>query len=206
MTRHGHVSDHTDEYGGCFGDVSAVVDTNSRLPDWPFRLPSGRVSICEFDRLLGAGFAPVLEALSADHGDESVSLLVLEPEPSYYRTEYSYLPCFRVDRGALSHGYWAGLSHEPQGDPTGAIAYTANVVALVGSTRAWAIWGQRDWDVALVLSRAEGGSWLRAGVPFVGAREALAEFRAPKGWGKLLTEAEIVTFLGNVEQRGSGPE
>jgi hypothetical protein len=185
-------------------EVLEAVDGNSRLPSWPFLATAGYVSICQFDCLLGSNFAGVLQALSDVHGDNGVTLVVLEPDASYYEREYSYFPGFRLERESLSDGYWASLSYEPEGDPTGAIAYTANVVAVVGSTRAWAVWGQRDWELALVLATAATGDWLSAGIPFMNARDAIRDLRAPSGWSEPLTEIDIATFLRNVEERGSG--
>jgi hypothetical protein len=185
-------------------EVAGAVDTSSRLPDWPFKAPLGYVSICQFDHLLGSGFAPVLEALAASQGDDGISLVVIDPDPSYYRSQYASFPGFRVEPAALRTAYWAGLSREPQGDPSGAIAYTANVVAVVGSTRSWAVWGQRDWELALVLAPAQRGPWLSTGVPFVKSRTEIEELRAPSGWSKPLTHAEVSAFMHNVEQRGSG--
>jgi hypothetical protein len=199
-----HIAKSADEFAACMAEVTEAVDVSSRLPDWPFLAPSGYVSICEFSRLLGSDFVPVLQELAASHGDNEITLVVLEPDPSYYRRAYSHFPGFRIESESLTdEAYWAALSYEPKGDPTGAVAYTADVVAVVGSSRAWAVWGQRDWELALVLAPSEIGDRLRRSLPFVNAREALGDFRGPSGWVKPLTETEIATFLRNIDQRGS---
>jgi hypothetical protein len=204
VTKPVHIPANPNDFSKYLEEISEIFDANLRLPDWPFRVPSGYVSICQFDDVLGSRLVPVLEALSTIHGDTNITLVVLEPDPSYYLGEYSYLPGFRVERESLTDGYWAGLSYEPEGDPTGAIAYTANVVAVVGSSRAWAVWGQRDWELSLVLAPSEIGEPLRRSLPFLNAREARGDFRGPSGWVKPLSETEMATFLRNVEERGAG--
>ncbi len=205
MTKPVHVPANANEFAAYLEKVSEIFDTNLRLPDWPFRAPSGYVSICQFDDVLGSRFVPVLQELSATYGDSEITLAVLEPDPSYYWRAYSHFPGFRLQRESLTdEKYWAALSYEPKGDPTGAVAYTANVVAVVGSSGAWAVWGQRDWELSLVLAPSEIGDRLRSSLPFVDAREALGDFRGPSGWVKPLSETEIATFLRNVEERGAG--
>jgi hypothetical protein len=199
-----HIPESRHEFAACLTEVAEVLDVNLRLPDWPFLAPTGYVSVCQYDHILGVNFVPVLQALSAAHGDGEVTLVTLEPLPSYYWKAYSHFPGFRVERASLPDGYWSGLNREPGGDPAGAVVNTANVVALAGSSHAWAVWGQRDWELGLVLTPTPPGDWLEAGVPFLDAREALVNFRGPRGWTKELTELEIASFLRNVEERGSG--
>jgi hypothetical protein len=186
-------------------EISRAVDTGSRLPEWPFLSVRGYVSICEYDSVLGSWFFPVIHELARVHGDDSITFVVLEPDPSYYMRAYSHFPGFRLAPHVSPDDYWEALSYEPNGDPTGAIAYTANVIALVGSSRRWAVWGQRDWEIALVLAEEQRAPWRDVGVPFLPAREALDKFRGPNGWTKKLSQADINTFLSNVEQRQPNP-
>lgn len=199
MTAEVHIPRDSTEFASFVAEIAEVVDCNSGLPNWPFLASSGHVAICQFDHLLGSRFVPVLQELSANYEDENITLVVLKPDASYYWREYSHMPGFSVERDSLSDGYWVGLSHEPNGDATGAIAYSANVVAIVGSSRAWAVWGQRDWEFALVLTDAQAGTWLNAGIPFVTAREALEHLRAPSGWSMAIAKSDRATFLRNFE-------
>lgn len=193
--------DNADAFASMLADVAGAVDARVRFPDWPFLLPTGHSLICEFDRLLGSGFAPVLEELTRSHRDDDVTLVVLDPAPSYYWREYSHVAGFRVERDSLHEGYWSGLSFRPQGDPTGAFAYTANVVAITGSSRGWAVWGQRDWELALVHDTMAVGRWQDVGIPFAGPRDAIERFRAPSGWSEPLSESAVSTFIENFRER-----
>ncbi len=193
-----------DEFAACQAKAESAVDPAARLPDWPFIRPAGYVAIAQYERLLGTDFVPVLEALAGAYGDEDITLVVIEPDPSYYQQHYGHLPGFRVLRAGLGDGYWAGLSHEPHGDPTGAIAYTADVVAVVGSSGSWAVWGQRDWDLVLVHASTADDAWLKVDVPFVAPHQALEDFTALERSATPLTEAHISTFLRNLDAQTLG--
>lgn len=161
-------------------DSFAVVDASIRLPRSPFRIP-GTTDICQFNWAIGGKFAPVLRALAEHYGDTSVIAGVIEPDPvTYYENGYGYHPKFSLLTSVLTEGaLWERLSFEPEGDPTGAIAFTADIFAIEGSSGQWGVWAQRDWDVALIRSDVTGGQWLAAGVPFTSVDEALTAFVEP---------------------------
>jgi hypothetical protein len=185
-----------DEFAALLSRISSVIGVDNRLPSWPFSSHGGHVAVAQFGRLLSAEFIDVLEVLSTTYGDDKVFLAVLDPAPSYYVANYDFQPGFEVDVAELTTGYWPGVSYEPRGDPTGAIAYTANDVALVGSTGKWAVWGQRDWDLVLVQA-PRAGRWLTAGVPFVSPVEALEYFTAVERRTNPVSPEDLSLFLTN---------
>jgi hypothetical protein len=191
------------EFSAIWSEVAFAINVSARLPDWPFVQVKGHVAIGQYERLLGTDFVPVLEGLAAAHDDSYISLATIDPDPAYYSKHYRHFPGFRVARDALADDYWSGLSLEPGGDPTGAVAYTANVVGIVGSSHAWSVWGQRYWDLVLVHTQIADGPWLRSGFPFVSAEQALTDFTAPPHWQSPFSEAELSTFLGNFRERGT---
>jgi hypothetical protein len=182
-------------------DVRRTVRTDVRLPDWPFAAPLGHVDICQYSLAIEGPFGPVLEALVATYDDETISFVVLDPAPDYYREGYGSYPAFVTgDRVITAQSYWELVSHEPAGDITGAPIYTANTVAIVGSSGAWAVWAERSWDLALVLSQHANGPWTSRGVTFVPVEEALADFTEPDFKVPLSDEARS-RFLRNVRER-----
>jgi hypothetical protein len=169
--------------------VGATLDPEARLPAWPFRPDRAFTHIIEYERVLGGDFAEVLAGLVQAYDDRDVTTVVFDPEPRYYSEAYGILP---------------GLRHEPGGDPTGALAYTANVIAIVGSSGEWSVWGQRDWEIALLCTPHDSGPWLSASVPLFGRDLDLDSIRSPAGWRVALSQEDLKAFRQNIQRRGSG--
>lgn len=189
-------------FGLIVGQIERALDTDRRLPSWPFRADAGNTDICQFSAAIEGPFGSVLQALVDAHGDTTVSLLVLEPTPAYYRENYGSYPGFMIPAQGIAEGYWGAVAHEPGGDPTGSVSYTANVIGIAGSTGAWAVWGERSWDLAIVVSKFVSGPWTSLGVTFVSAESALADFTEPD-FKVPLPEAVRAQFLANVRARGT---
>ncbi|HVK26541.1 MAG TPA: hypothetical protein VM677_34770 [Actinokineospora sp.] len=184
------------------GEVKRTLQTDLRLPEWPFRSAIGNAEVCQFSLAIEGPFGAVLQSLVDAHGDASVSLSVLDPNPNYYRDNYGSFPAFTLPGQAVGQTYWEAVAHEPGGDPTGSVAYTANVVGIAGSTGAWAVWAERSWDLAIVLSQRIGGAWASCGVTFVPADAALADFTEPD-YKVALPPHERAMFLDNIQMRGT---
>lgn len=184
--------------------MAPILATRARLPDLPFRA-RGHIDVCCFDQVLGAQFAGVLAALAGAHGDDAISFAAIEPDPvDFYRRHYGVYPAFTMPVEQLEpDGYADRLTFEPDDDPAGAIAYTANVVALAGSSRQWAVWAERRWAVGLVFSRGGGGPWLDEGVPFATPAEALAGDAEP-GEDATLAADLRVELLRNIRVGRTG--
>ena len=206
MTMDPRFADSDSSFSELVKVINARMSPASRLPDWPFKSPYGFAVIYEYDRILGRDFGSVISSLVSASGDAMVTVVGFEPSPSYYRDAYNFYPGFQVPGRNVRDGYGEGLQYEPGGDPTGAMGDTLNVVAITGTSGAWSVWGQRDWEIGLLLTRDRGGAWLGDDVPRYGHDVNLASIRSPAGWGMPLSDAQIETFEENLRERGSGPD
>ena len=191
-----------DSFAQVLGNLSRVLDPDCRLPNWPFKAPVGNADVCQYSLAIAGTFGPVLQELVDAHGDHSVSLVVFQPTPTYYRAGYGSYPAFTIPGQTIAEAYWGTVAYEPRDDPTGSVTYTANVVGIAGSSGAWAVWGERSWDLAIVLSQHSGGRWLSAGVDFLPVEEALANLTEPD-FKIPLSDHTRSTFLQNVRTRGT---
>jgi hypothetical protein len=187
------------------GSLAARVDLDARLPTWPFRAVSGYATIFEFDRILGGDFADVLAELSRAYGDDAVTALGIDPAPPYHQVEYGHFPAFRIAGESVDVGYYEALRFAPRGDLTGSLGISLNVMAITGSSGAWSVFGERDWEIGLLLTPDRDGPWLEAGVPWFGHDVDLDSIRSPAGWGMPLTAADRDEFARHLRKRRSGP-
>lgn len=175
--------------------VAARVDLDARLPDWPFRGVRGHAVIFEYDRILGGSFGDVLAALVDAYGDDTVTALGVEPPLFYYRDEYGLFPAFRIAGERVRIDYGDALRFEPGGDPTGSLGDSLDVIAISGSSGAWSVFGQRDWEIGLLRTVEPNGVWLDAGVPWFDVDVDLNAIRSPAGWGVALSESDREEFV-----------
>ena len=183
-----------DGYRDALREVDSLVNIDSRFPARPFRSDDGVVSVVEFSRVLGRDFGSVLGALAERFGDERVFLVATSPDPTRYIAIFDTAPAFQVGADALPDGFGDGLIWEPPGEISGALAYTVDEFAIVGTSKKWAIWAQRDWEIAAVHTPTEGGEWEDLAVPFFEKGSDIASTRSPVGWGMVLSEADIDEF------------
>jgi hypothetical protein len=197
-------------FDAILGHVERVVDSGARLPDWPLRnRRTANIDVCQYSHAIEGAFGPVLQSLADFYSDDVVTTLVLEPAPAYYRAQYGAFPIFSLPRRDIAAAFWDCVSFEPEGDPTGAVVNTAGVVTSVGTSGTWAVWAERSWDLAIIMSQTAGGPWLSRGVPFVPVEAALADFTEPDFKTPLSSERRN-TFLENFgpagwDRTGSGP-
>ena len=122
--------------------VDRTFYLSRQLPDMVFRHLVGPTFFCEYEVVLGGGFWPALVSLARLHDDESINLFTVDPDPvRYYFREYGDYACFSLRISASREDYWGAVAESPSGDPTGAIAFTADMIAITGWSGDWGCWG-----------------------------------------------------------------
>ena len=186
------------EYDGFLSRMRQVVDPGKRLPAWPFRSVLGQVDVCEYNEFSDDDFAEALEALARAHDDDRISLVVVDPDPEEYQIrDLKHFPAFSVPTGDIGSSYWEAVSHEPQGDPGGAVLY-ADAFAIFGESGSWAVWGQRDWEVVLVRAEGTTRPWRGQTEIFVSPEVAVQRFIQPELGGSRWSREEIDGFVSRM--------
>ncbi|MFC4110780.1 hypothetical protein [Micromonospora zhanjiangensis] len=168
-----------------------------------FLMPSKFALFCEYEALFAADFWPALTELAAVHGDSVVDLLVIEPNAaSYYIPEYRMYPAFSLPVESNEDRYWDALNEEPEGDITGAVIHSANMIALSGLSARWGIWADRHLGIAVVQGAPiedDSGSWRERNGPFLGVEDALVHYVAPNFGGQVpeALAGELTAKFGN---------
>ena len=179
--------------------MAQVVDPDAPFPGWPFRSTGGEVDLCEFNEFSGDDFARTLETLAGAHGDEGVSFVMVRPEPDEYHVpDLGHFPCFSVPIQDIVRSYCEAVSYEPQGDPGGSVLY-ADAFAIFGESGAWAVWGQRDWEVVAVYADGQARPWRDGTDIFVSPRTAVDRFIQPELGGSRWSREQIDAFVSLLE-------
>lgn len=186
-------------------ELSASLDTRVRFPDWPFHVQPSHAVLYEYIRFLGGDFGEVLAQLAAAYGDAMVTVLGLEPTWDYYEVGYHAYPGFQLGPDSIARGYKEALFVEPDDDITGALYHSLDTFAISGDTHQWAVYGQRDWEVAVLVTTRSTGPWQKVDIPWFPHDLDLNLIRDPEPWSMPLSEADLATFRSNTRPHG-GPE
>lgn len=187
--------------------VGSSIHLDTRFPSWPFRVPYGYATFFDYTFLRGGAFGDVLRELTISYKDALVGFLALEPGEGHYLDYYGFLPGFQTDASVIHSAYAQALTFESAGDAagiSGILGYTVDVLGIAGSSGLWAVFGQIDWEIGVLLTPDRSGPWLDVGVPWVVGDEARELIGPPVGWGEPLDENEVVSFWQHVVERGSG--
>jgi hypothetical protein len=112
---------------------------------------------------------------------------------------------------ATSHNFYPGLEAESTevdramrfvADVGGGIHYSTDRFLFFGSSGDWAIWGDREWELAVLWSTSSEKVWRDRGVEFVDAEQAV-EIVEDAFWHAPTPNAEIALFL-SAFSRGPG--
>lgn len=189
------------QYEALRRDVGKVLDLTQRMPALPFSANSGHLDFCEYSDVIEGPFEPVLQALADTFSDERITVLTVDPGPSIYRSRYGTFGAFSIPGGNISETYWEAMRHQP----TGELIFSADKIALIGSSLRWAVWAERSWDIGIILSDRADGPWTSCGVPFVSAGDALAKFTETY-YREPLSDGERESFLRNVREKSGGKD
>ena len=134
--------------------VSRSCLLDAEFPSWPFRM-QGSVVVYSLFEVLGPRFGTVLEDLVARFGDAEICVLGWNGDD--YLATYGGYPGFRLDGEDMVSSFWAGLfTNQPnESNKYNAGETLYDYIAIAGESRQWAVWGQRDWDIALLVVSGE---------------------------------------------------
>lgn len=190
------------EYQKIVDRIAGSFHLSRCFPGMVFRKRQGTTVFCQYESVLGMQFWPAIRDLAALHGDTSVDFLVIRPSvKDYYLPEYGTFAAFTLSVDADSATYWKAISQPPQGGMTGAIVFSAEIIAISGPSSDWGCWGERDYGIAAFHS--EGSdlcSWAEKHGPFLDATDALRDFVAPNFASGRIPESFSSVFLDNYSE------
>lgn len=183
------------EFEVLVGLAERAITPSARLPSWPFTATSGVVDVCEFEPSTSADFEAVLISLTQLHGDTSVSFLAIEKEPRYFIKHYNFFPGFTVNVDSIPQGYWAALNQTPGGNEAESLLVRSEVITIFGSSRKWAVWAQRDWDMAVIFSESGPKVWRDRGITFLAPADAVEAWARPNFRLRPLADRKVEEFI-----------
>lgn len=185
-------------------DVASMVHLEASFPDWPFRSGPAYATLYEFDRMLGGLFGQTLQLLAATYGDREIDVVATTPNPDAFAEEYGFFPAFRASSDEIAETYYPALSWSPEGREITAFIFSVESFAVVGSTRRWAVYGQRDWEIGILITPDEDGPWKNSAAPWFPSDTDLSIIRGPIGWGMPVPDQDLEKLANHLAKYGGG--
>lgn len=156
---------------------SAVYQERTGLPKFPFNHRLSTVWLFEFDVVFTRTFWKSLARLGALVGDESIVIVMQDPDArNYYLKNFGVIAAFEIrsedDVDTLVH---ALRSSPPDGNEADAIAYCASTVQVFGSTGRWGIWAEREAGIGIFAADGVLPVNWGAGLRKLGLKQAISQ-------------------------------
>jgi len=156
-----------DEFQRLFERVGSAVLPSRRMPSRVFRTGYGKFQFLEFVLFANGAFWTMLQRLMDQSQDETVGVLVLDPDPSgYFYENFKRFGAIEIPRSFSAPEYTKVLNSAPESSPVDSVATVSQVLVWAPPSLRWVIWGERTPQI-MVLAYRDGFN--------APSREALAQ-------------------------------
>ena len=137
-----------------YARVDGVIDRSRRFPDNVFRKRLPLWDVFDFYSIFADGFYARLQGIAGLVGDARAYLLVIEPDPvKYFHRHFAKYPLMVIETNTDTvHDYYGALDQDPGNSIADAINTNANAIAIVFDTVDFAIYGERESEIAMCTS------------------------------------------------------
>ncbi|GAC42257.1 hypothetical protein [Paenibacillus popilliae] len=139
------------EFEKSFEIMEGMLKYKERLPKQIFKSPLDFFLICEIENAMGGPFENALKELAATSRDDYIIMGILDPDPvTYYYKEFGYYNWIHLPANMNEDYYWDMLNVEPKESPADTLVDNSYIMAWASPTNQWAIWGERDYGIAIL--------------------------------------------------------
>lgn len=145
-----------DAFSQCQSTIDSLIMREKRLPDQVFKKPLSHFAFINSDDIFHAeDFFRGMQSFLAGLGESRWFLAVIDPDPvGYFFRHFGKYPIIEISAGDTADDYQNMLRDDPGNSPADAIASNSTIILLYSDSGRWAIYGDRDYELA-VISFAE---------------------------------------------------
>ncbi|MCG9966072.1 hypothetical protein [Shewanella cutis] len=138
------------DYDLIYTYIEKVINRTRTLPDNVFDPSFKFFSFITFDELLMPIFFEYLQQYSLKIGENGFWITSLAPDPKkYYGHYFNFFGTIEFLNTDTHKDYLAGLHHYPKDSKADAIAYNADLLMFLSKKCDWAVYGDRDAEIAI---------------------------------------------------------
>jgi len=164
------------DYGPIATGVEKILDKTKVLPEKVFNQALRYFLFITFDELFMPLFFNHIKRYLLEIDESSFWLTAIEPDPKlYFRLHFNFWGAIEFFSSDTEDDYLAAVNNYPEDSPADALAHNSNLLMVFSSTNRWAIYGDRETDIAICaftdqtqmeLFKSIYGSDLLGGVKF----------------------------------------
>lgn len=137
-------------YDSVASDAEKILDRTKVLPENVFKQALRFFLFITFDELFMPLFFNHLKRYLLEVGENSFWLTAVDPDPKlYFGANFDFLGAIEFFSADTGEDYLAALNNYPEDSPADALAHNANSLLFFSSKFGWAVYGNRDSDIAI---------------------------------------------------------
>jgi hypothetical protein len=130
--------------------IDRAIDRSKVFPDRVFRGTLKYFLFITFDELFMTMFFNHIKEYLSKIGESDFWLVTIEPDPRrYFAHNFKFYGAFEFSRSDDEKDYVSALSGFPEESPADALMHNSNSLIILSSSNKWAIFGNRDADIAV---------------------------------------------------------
>ncbi len=138
------------DYDPIATSVEKVLDKTKVLPENVFKQAFRYFLFITFDELFMPLFFNHIKRYALETEESSFWLTVIEPDPKlYFGLHFNFWGAFEFSSSDTEDDYLSAVNNYPEDSPADALAHNANLLMFFSSVNRWAIYGDRETDIAI---------------------------------------------------------
>lgn len=130
--------------------VEKILDRTKVLPENVFRQTFRFFLFITFDDLLLPFFFNHVKQYLLDVEENSFWLTAIDPDAKlYFGAHFDFFGTIEFFNSDTEDDYIAALNYDPGDSPADALTHNSNILMVFSPTEKWAIYGDRDADIAI---------------------------------------------------------
>lgn len=138
------------DYEPISAGLAKVLNRGAALPDNVFRQALRCFLFVTFDELFMPLFFDHLKRYLLDVGENGFWVTAIDPDPElYFSSHFDFFGSIEFSSFDTESEYLAALNNYPEDSPADALAHNSTLLMLFSSSYKWAIYGDRNVDIAI---------------------------------------------------------
>lgn len=138
------------DYDSVASEADKILYRTKVLPENVFKQALKFFLFVTFDELFMPLFFNHLKRYLLEVGEISFWLTAIDPDPKlYFGANFDFFGAIEFSSADSEEEYLAAINNYPEDSPADALAHNANSLMLFSSQHGWAVYGNRDADIAI---------------------------------------------------------